>query len=255
MKNIKTNKPFLHHANNISKKISYLRTNLPILNPVNPDLHRVEPRQVNRQSENGRFTPKSGSFVSSKAQGEIQHESGGEEKILRMIERIPEIVWCNTQCIKFTYSGAEDEYSYYPDIICRLDNNQVLVIEVKPEEMMCHILNIRKYMAAKQQCAAFNWHYIVLSRSGRTIEDVANEHVPALIEQKFMREIVNRCTDGFKGVGLDFIKQLKEYYAVKDIEIASIALRNDLALADKPRRYIRLPRGLSWKQVLGTCSS
>ena len=119
-----------------------------------------EPRTVNRQQGEGFFAAKSGIFTSKKTGKEVQWESKNEEAILKALDRMPEVMWFDTQCIQFTYAGTEDQYNYTPDIVVRMSHDQIVIIEAKPAKFVCAQSNYRKYLAGKQLCGKNDWHFI-----------------------------------------------------------------------------------------------
>jgi hypothetical protein len=215
----------------------------PIMQPVDLAAWTKEIRQVNQG-------PHSGTFKSKNTEKILQRESGAERDVLKILDDMPQVIWIGTQCITFSYMGADFDYTYTPDIVCQLYNQQVLIIEVKPVTTVCDYLNYRKYVTAIEHCRQNNWHYLILSSKDGAIEDMATEHVSPVVEKKFLKEISEKFTDRYNGVGIEFIKQFQSGYSVTDKEITAIALRNDLTLFRNPYNWGRLPQEWSWKNVL-----
>lgn len=207
-------------------------------------------RAVNRQESEDFFAPKSGIFVSQKTKKEMEYESSLEKTVLEALDGISEVKWFDTQCLSFVYSGKDDEYDYFADIVCRTIDQQVVVIEVKPAKTACNWLNYRKYMAGKHLCAKNDWHYLVVSPKEGSLEDMATYHVAKLVENDFVKRFQDRPPGKYNGVRLSEIIDFKQKYDINDRALTAIALKNDLAFHDKPASCAKLETEYSWKKIL-----
>jgi hypothetical protein len=214
-----------------------------------------EPRIVTQQQGKGFFTAKSGIFASKKTGIKMQWESKNEEAILKALDDMPEVEWFNTQCIKFTYAGTEDEYDYTPDIVVRMSRNQIVIIEAKPAEFVCAQSNYRKYLAGKQLCGKNDWHFMILSSREGTIEDMASYDVSPIVKKDFLKKIEERPHGKYGGLLISEVKQFIESRDLKNMRpIIAIALKNDLTFQTnkdgKLTRCTKLEPACSWSRII-----
>lgn len=208
--------------------------------PADLEPHLKEPRIINSDGNTGAYS-------SRKAEG-IQFESGMEKQVLSAIDGMTDVLRPKTQSIQIEYQGGNGPHIYYPDIVCKFRNGQVAVIEVKPAKTVCELYNYRKFSAAQKYCQDNNWHFIILSPREGTIKDMANEHVPPIVEKDFLKRI---SPDGKirSGVGMTAMKEFKDKYKLDERVLVAIALRNNLAIRRKPiYEWVCLPPDASWKK-------
>jgi hypothetical protein len=192
----------------------------------------------------------SGIFTSKKAGKDVQFESHTELYVLQVLEKMSEVLWFDVQCIQFEYKFKGKSLIYHPDIICKLDSGQVAVIEVKPASTMGLLATFRKAIVANGYCKKNGWHYIILSPSEGTIDNLVKRVGSQEIERKFISEVGERLISDYQGLGWKQIKAFMQEYNLDYRDIASIALRNDLAFIEHPYTCGKLPEGFSWSNII-----
>lgn len=60
-------------------------------------------------------------------------------------------------CIYYTMNGKQ--LRYYPDFKMILKNNQIIIVEVKPEAFLNHPKNLVKYEVGRRYCLEQGWEY------------------------------------------------------------------------------------------------
>ncbi|MDQ0874226.1 hypothetical protein QFZ77_002885 [Paenibacillus sp. V4I3] len=95
----------------------------------------------------------------------IHWESFLERNFIRLADfdqRVIEIFY-QPECIDYLVNGKK--HKYYPDFKLILEDNRVLLIEVKALRFKNHPKNIIKYEVGRQFCKARGWHYEVFTEN------------------------------------------------------------------------------------------
>ena len=95
----------------------------------------------------------------------IDWESFLERNFIRLADFDPIVqeLYHQPVCIRYMLNGRK--YKYYPDFKMVLENNKVLIIEVKPERFFNKPSNILKYEVGRRYCEEMGWNYRVFTET------------------------------------------------------------------------------------------
>lgn len=105
---------------------------------------------------------KSGLFKPNKSSEIIRYLSTWELKFMKWCDLSKDVIKIETaESIPYTYSGKD--HIYIPDFKLTLDNNQIIIIEIKPKNLVNDPVVIAKRITAKKYCRKNNFKYVTLT--------------------------------------------------------------------------------------------
>lgn len=177
----------------------------------------------------------------------IPHESKAERAYIEQIDAASTVDWYRVQPLAISYRALGSERVYYPDLMLRMDDGRVLVVEVKSSLEICAIDTLRKAVAGRRYCKANGWGYLLADETGLGVGDLMKYPVPP----------VERLADFISAVDETGIRRqdlMSRYPAVGRLrgqELTALLLRNDLVLQREPFWLIRrVPAEFGWKSLL-----
>jgi Sigma-70, region 4/TnsA endonuclease N terminal len=102
-----------------------------------------------------------GRFASDKMRRWIRYESELERHFLREADALPLVVAYQEQPLAVEYELGGEIRIYYPDVLLRLNDGRVLVVELKPRFQMALHANLAKWRAAIRFCHARGWGFLI----------------------------------------------------------------------------------------------
>ncbi|WP_161957945.1 TnsA endonuclease N-terminal domain-containing protein [Azospirillum palustre] len=177
----------------------------------------------------------------------VPHESKAERAYIEQIDSASTVDWYRVQPLAISYRALGSERVYYPDLMLRMNDGRVLVVEVKSALEICTIDTLRKAVAGRRYCKANGWGYLLAAEAGLGIGDLMKYPVPP----------VERLADFISAVDETGIKRqdlMSRFPAVGRLrgqELTALLLQNDLVLQREPSWLIRrVPAEFGWKSLL-----
>ncbi len=113
---------------------------------------------INIKSKRGR----KGYYKPNKSQKEMRYLSSWELKFMKMCDLSKDVVEIDSaNAIPYTYSGKDR--LYIPDFKLTLNNKQIIIVEIKPKNLVNDPIVIAKRITAKKYCRKNNFKYITLT--------------------------------------------------------------------------------------------
>lgn len=202
-------------------------------------------RQVS--SGKGRFKNQVG-FISKSAEEDsaFQFESGLEKRYLEKIFGSKLVTDVATQAIMIPYRNKGIERKYYPDIVMRTVDGQIIMIEVKPELTFCIIDTFRKALVGHRYAKIKKWGYVLAGQSGHTLQDHMRQAMD--IDNKPFGEIAKQIDKTGEPIFLS--KALREELKIGSRGSLYGCLRYNLLLDRHRRRLMRVPSPFSWSDLI-----
>lgn len=110
--------------------------------------------------------PDGGRLRSTKLGREVEYESGLEARLLRLIERAPDVAEYCEQPFRIDYPWFSGSRVYVPDFAVRLTDGRSLLIEAKPRSAWADAINLAKWNAASRWCGQRGWGFLVADERG-----------------------------------------------------------------------------------------
>ena len=110
---------------------------------------------------------------------------------------------------------------YYPDIQIILNDGVVAIIEVKTFREMVNKKNILKHEALEKYCKKHRFGLAIIDSDYYSFEDLKNEKVPILIQNKFIRFVKDN-----KEISFDECDNFKKKYNLTDYQLCYIIWNN-----------------------------
>lgn len=105
---------------------------------------------------------KSGYYKPEKSLETIRYLSTWELKFMKWCDISKDVLRIESaEAIPYTYSGKD--HIYIPDFKITLDNNQIIIVEIKPKNLVNDPVVIAKRITAKKYCRKNNFKYITLT--------------------------------------------------------------------------------------------
>jgi hypothetical protein len=185
---------------------------------------------------------------SQKLRRDVACESGSELRVFSWIERSPEVRWYQEQPAVLRYTLAGRERPYFPDVAVLDQQGRIVIVEVKPLYNMYREETLAKAIAALNLFGARGIGYLLIDPSGHTLADLA--HVS--YDQAAADQVETMFEHGPVSYGT-VIRKLSQLGARTDLpSFGSIVVNRDWAVTtDSPVRVSKLPRGQSFRALLG----
>lgn len=203
----------------------------------------VWPKQLRIISENDLYsgTPKrkvnsdgegiSGKFYSHKNNFEIEYESNLEYNILTILEKSNSVEYYQVQPLIISY-GERNEKKYYPDIICKLTDGRVFLIEAKPTFNMFEYRNLIKYDALKSYCTRNGLGYVMLDMN-KSIEELLEKVNKLNSNIEFESEILGRL-EHEKRIKWNQYYDISYKYNIDNLDMYKVIINNNLYYRQSP---------------------
>lgn len=105
---------------------------------------------------------KSGYYKPEKSSETIRYLSTWELKFMKWCDLSKDVIKIESaESISYTYSGKD--HIYIPDFKLTLNNGQVIIVEIKPKNLINDPVVIAKRITAKKYCRKNNFKYITLT--------------------------------------------------------------------------------------------
>ena len=158
----------------------------------------------------------------NKSDIEVSYDSPYEKKILEDLDKCDFIKKIKTQSLIIDYSPNIKKRKYFPDIELLLNDDRVVIIEVKPFKEMVNKHNLMKHKALEDYCKEKGFGFAILDQDYYSFEDLKNEKVSLLIQMKFIRFVKSKGE-----VSFEECNEFKEKYNLTDYQICKIILKNN----------------------------
>ena len=116
----------------------------------------------------------------------VAYESFLEREILDRLNKCEFVSSIKTQSLVITYKHNEQIYHYYPDIQLLTNDNQLVIIEVKPLFHMIDRTSLIKYQALKKYCEKKGYGYAMIDEQYNSIESILKHEVDSNIAKSFI---------------------------------------------------------------------
>lgn len=165
---------------------------------------------------------KSGKLLKlDKSNKEVIYDSFSEKKVLKDLDSCKFVKEIKTQSLIINYIPMLKVRKYYPDIQIILNDGVVAIIEVKPFREMVNKKNILKHEALEKYCKKHRFGLAIIDSDYYSFEDLKNEKVPILIQNKFIRFVKDN-----KEISFDECDNFKKKYNLTDYQLCYIIWNN-----------------------------
>ncbi|WP_225999813.1 TnsA endonuclease N-terminal domain-containing protein [Paenibacillus sp. BJ-4] len=156
----------------------------------------------------------------------VHWDSFLERNFIRLADFDPNVEELYHQPVCIHYMTGGKQLRYYPDFKMILNNNQTVIVEVKPEAFLNHPKNLIKYEVGKKYCEERGWLYQVYTEI---------EINPSYLQWN-LSLLRHLGTQDFNDKYSDYILEQLQ----KKTESAMIHLRKDCHLIDEQVFYSNL---------------
>lgn len=192
----------------------------------------------------------SGQFWSKKNNRKVYFESKTERTIYKKLEKCDHVLRYREQPVKIPYFYDSKSHDYYPDVLVHLDTGELLALEVKPLIYMIHQSNLVKALSGLEYFNGEGIGYGVINDRIMSFSDLAEIQVDKDLEKRLT--FLTETTKSNWHAGINFpTYEDAGLTELKEIDLASIVVRNDLSYTRKPFKITKLPEHLSFKPFLG----
>lgn len=174
-----------------------------------------------------------GSFYSDKISKEIEYESQLEFIIINILENSEKVQYYQVQPLVIEY-GVNNSKSYYPDIICTLNDGRTFIIEVKPIFNMFEYKNLIKYYALKNYCIKNGYGYVMLDMK-MSFEEILNITNEKKLNFEFEKVVLDRLKTNKELRWNDYYK-ISHNYDVSDMDMYKLIFDKKLFYSSSPFR-------------------
>lgn len=165
---------------------------------------------------------KSGKLLKlDKSKKEVIYDSFSEKKVLKDLDSCKFVKEIKTQSLIINYIPMIKVRKYYPDIQIILNDGVVAIIEVKTFREMVNKKNILKHEALEKYCKKHRFGLAIIDSDYYSFEDLKNEKVPILIQNKFIRFVKDN-----KEISFDECDNFKKKYNLTDYQLCYIIWNN-----------------------------
>ena len=165
---------------------------------------------------------KSGKLLKlDKSKKEVIYDSFSEKKVLKDLDSCKFVKEIKTQSLIINYIPMLKVRKYYPDIQIILNDGVVAIIEVKTFREMVNKKNILKHEALEKYCKKHRFGLAIIDSDYYSFEDLKNEKVPILIQNKFIRFVKDN-----KEISFDECDNFKKKYNLTDYQLCYIIWNN-----------------------------
>ena len=165
---------------------------------------------------------KSGKLLKlDKSKKEVIYDSFSEKKVLKDLDSCKFVKEIKTQSLIINYIPMIKVRKYYPDIQIILNDGVVAIIEVKTFREMVNKKNILKHEASEKYCKKHRFGLAIIDSDYYSFEDLKNEKVPILIQNKFIRFVKDN-----KEISFDECDNFKKKYNLTDYQLCYIIWNN-----------------------------
>jgi len=179
--------------------------------------HTKESNEKNRQSQfkylkkhglsNKRSKYVTGEFYSSKTDTIIKYRSSYEKWFYYMLEHNNEITNYEVENISIPYYFEGKNHLYFPDVLVEFVNKKSFLIEIKPEGLKNHPLNIAKWKSAELWSKEKNIEFIVLSENNMVSFIIKYTSIDTLMQypnkwKTLILDIATKVANTFKFEGV-----------------------------------------------------
>ena len=165
---------------------------------------------------------KSGKLLKlDKSNKEVIYDSFSEKKVLKDLDSCKFVKEIKTQSLIINYIPMLKVRKYYPDIQIILNDGVVAIIEVKTFREMVNKKNILKHEALEKYCKKHRFGLAIIDSDYYSFEDLKNEKVPILIQNKFIRFVKDN-----KEISFDECDNFKKKYNLTDYQLCYIIWNN-----------------------------
>jgi len=161
----------------------------------------------------------------NKSDIEVLYDSPYEKKILEDLDKCDFVKKIKTQSLIIEYSPNIKIRKYYPDIELLLNDDSILIIEVKPFKEMVNKHNLQKHNALEEYCKEKGFGFAILDQDYYSFEDLKKEKVPLLVQMKFIRFVKSKGE-----VSFEECSEFKKKNNITDYQICKIILSNNKKL-------------------------
>ncbi len=167
-------------------------------------------------------------IVLNKSDGEVICDSSYEEKILNDLDCCCFVKKIKTQSLSIDYhrSGKRIIRHYIPDIQILLEDNSMVIIEIKPKEDMIKIRNVKKYYALKDYCENNGYGYCMIDSDKTSFEDIINMNVDPIKTKLFLNYMKKN-----KVKSLDKCESYRNSKKITQMEMFKIIIDNPKKLS------------------------
>lgn len=102
-----------------------------------------------------------GHVFSSKLDRKVGFDSRLEASFIDLLERTPSVVEYCEQPLAIRYRWFDGERLYVPDFAIRMNNDALLMVEIKPSIQWADGINLAKWNGATRWCQANGWGFLV----------------------------------------------------------------------------------------------
>ena len=178
-----------------------------------------------KQIENDIHGRNNGYIDLKKSKDPIYYDSLYELKVLKELDKCSFIKKIKTQSLVIPYKTKK---IYIPDIQILLDDNSIVLIEIKPFKDMVNSRNIKKYKALRKYAKENGYGFTFIDQDYYSFEDLKNEVVPEKVENAFLEFASIKKEFTFKDC-----KSFKTKYKLNDYQICHILWRHNIILKYK----------------------
>lgn len=155
----------------------------------------------------------------------VEYESFLEKNVIANLGKCSFVKKIKSQSVKIEYMYKNEKYDYYPDIQLLMNDNKIVIIEIKPFAFMADYKNIAKYNALKKYCEENGFGYSMMDDRYHSFNDFLNIEVSKEIEKDFMEELKKCTMMNYR----DFL-EYKNKTNISFIQVGKIAIDNNSIL-------------------------
>jgi hypothetical protein len=101
--------------------------------------------------------------MQTKKGGKIHVKSSWEKKFAELLDEDTNVLNFQYEpiCLRYNYNGRQR--NYYPDFLVRLKTGQIVIYEIKPENLVNYGKNKPKAASGRRFCRKMGWEYKIVT--------------------------------------------------------------------------------------------